>query len=95
MNPSYGINYQKAGHDLMSIDELAVLDGSKCIVQLRGVRPFLSKKYDLTKHPNYKLTADYSKRNLFDIEKFLKQQHNMILKPDDEYYVVDDIDEEM
>lgn len=94
MNPSYGINYQKAGHDLMSIDEIAVMDGSKCIVQLRGVRPFLSKKYDLTKHPRYKLTADYDKRNLFDIEKFLRQKHNMVLNPDDEYYVIDEIDEE-
>lgn len=88
-NPSYGINYQKAGHDLMSIDELAVMDGAKCIVQLRGVRPFLSKKYDLTVHPRYRLTADYSKKNLFDIEKYLKRKDNLILKADDEYEVID------
>ena len=84
---SYNLNYQKLGKDLMSIDELAVMDGSKCIVQLRGVRPFFSDKYDLTQHPNYKLTADYDKRNYFDIEKFLK--HNLILKADDEYEVID------
>jgi len=89
MQPSYGINYQKAAHDLLSIDELAVLDGSKCIVQLRGVRPFLSKKYDLTKHPNYPQTADYDKRNLFDIEKFLKQKDSFILKPDDMFEVIE------
>lgn len=87
MNPFFGINYQKAAHDLMSIDELAVMDGSKCIVQLRGVRPFFSKKYDLTKHPNYMLTADYDKRNLFDIEKFLA--HKVTLRPNDEYQVID------
>jgi len=88
-NPSYGINYQKAGHDLMSIDELAVMDGAKCIVQLRGVRPFLSKKYDLTVHPRYHLTADYSKKNIFDIAKYLKRKDNLILKADDEYEVID------
>ena len=75
----------------MSIDELAVMDGSKCIVQVRGVRPFLSDKYDLTKHPNYPLTADADKRNWFDIEKFL--DHNLILNPDDEYEVIE-LDEE-
>ena len=85
------MNYQKLGHDLMSIDELAVMDGGKCIVQVRGVRPFLSDKYDLTQHPNYKLTADYDKKNWFDIEKFLN--HNLILEPDDEYEVIE-IDEE-
>jgi len=84
---SYNMNYQKLGHDLMSIDELAVMDGSKCIVQVRGVRPFLSDKYDLTQHPNYKYTADADKRNWFDIEKFLN--HNLILKPDDEYEVIE------
>ncbi|SCY23424.1 type IV secretion system protein VirD4 [Butyrivibrio hungatei] len=88
---SYNMNYQKLGHDLMSIDELAVMDGSKCIVQVRGVRPFLSDKYDLTQHPNYPLTADADKRNWFDIEKFL--DHNLILKPDDEYEVIE-LDEE-
>nr|MCR4929492.1 conjugal transfer protein TraG [Lachnospiraceae bacterium] len=75
------------GHDLMSIDELAVMDGSKCIVQVRGVRPFLSDKYDLTKHPRYSLTSDADERNWFDIEKFLK--HKLVLKPDDVYEVVD------
>ena len=84
---SYNMNYQKLGHDLMSIDELAVMDGGKCIVQVRGVRPFLSSKYDLTQHPNYLLTADADKRNLFDIEKFLN--HNLILKPDDKYEVIE------
>ena len=87
MSPSYNMNYQKLAHDLMSIDELAVMDGSKCIVQIRGVRPFLSDKYDLTQHPNYKLTADYDKRNYFDVVKFLS--HNLILKADDEYQVID------
>ncbi len=86
-SPSYNMNYQKLGHDLMSIDELAVMDGSKCIVQIRGVRPFLSDKYDLTKHPKYPLTSDSDKRNWFDIEKFLN--HNLILKPDDEYVVIE------
>ena len=86
-SPSYNMNYQKLGHDLMSIDELAVMDGSKCIVQIRGVRPFLSDKYDLTKHPKYPLTSDSDKRNWFDIEKFLN--HNLILKPDDEYTVIE------
>ena len=86
-SPSYGTNYQKAGHDLASVDELAVLDGGKCILQLRGVRPFKSDKYDLTQHPNYKLTAGYDKRNTFNIEKFLDRR--LKLKPDDEYEVID------
>lgn len=84
----YNMNYQKLGHDLMSIDELAVMDGSKCIVQVRGVRPFLSDKYDLTKHPKYHLTADADKRNWFDIEKFLKTKDNLILKADDQFTVI-------
>ena len=84
---SYNMNYQKLGHDLMSIDELAVMDGSKCIVQVRGVRPFLSDKYDLTKHPKYYLTADADKKNWFDIEKFLS--HKVKLKPDDVYEVIE------
>lgn len=84
---SYNMNYQKLGHDLMSIDELAVMDGGKCIVQVRGIRPFLSDKYDLTQHPKYPLTADADKRNRFDIEKFL--DHNLILKPDDQYEVIE------
>ena len=70
------------GHELLSRDELAVLDGGKCILQLRGVRPFLSDKYDLTQHPNYKLTSDYDPKNTFDIEKYLST--NLILKPEDE-----------
>ena len=83
---SHSLNYQKLGHDLLSVDELAVLDGSKCILQLRGVRPFLSEKYDLTKHPNYPLTSDADKKNAFDIEKFLN--HKLTLKPEDRYTVV-------
>ena len=84
---SYNLNYQKLGKDLMSVDELAVMDGSKCIVQIRGVRPFFSDKYDLTQHPDYRLTADYDKRNWFDVEKFLS--HKLILKADDEYEVIE------
>ena len=72
-SPSYGLNYQKLGKDLASVDELAVLDGSKCILQLRGVRPFLSDKYDLTQHPNYKYTSDFDKRIEFNIEQFLSR----------------------
>ena len=85
-SPSYGTNYQKLGKELMSRDELAVLNGSKCILQLRGVRPFLSDKYDLTQHPMYKYTADYDKRYTFDIEKYLNRR--MKLKADDEYEVI-------
>ncbi len=77
---SHSLNYQKTGKELMSMDEISVLDGSKCILQLRGVRPFLSNKYDLTKHPKYNLTSDADERNLFDIEKFLA--HKMKIKPD-------------
>ena len=86
---SYNMNYQKLGHDLMSIDELAVMDGSKCIVQVRGVRPFFSDKYNLTKHPMYYLTADADKRNWFDIENFLKKKDNFILKADDQFMVIE------
>ena len=86
-SPSYGTNYQKLGHELMSRDELAVLDGGKCILQLRGVRPFLSDKYDLTQHPNYKLTSDYDSKNTFDIEKYLNR--NTKIHPGDEFIVVD------
>ena len=74
-------NYQKLGKELMSVDELAVLDGGKCILQLRGVRPFLSDKYDITKHPNYKLTADFDERNTFDVQEYL--QHRLKLKGDE------------
>ena len=86
-SPSYGTNYQKLGHELMSRDELAVLDGGKCILQLRGVRPFLSDKYDLTQHPNYKLTSDYDSKNALDIEKFLNRKEK--LHPDDTFITVD------
>ena len=84
---SHSLNYQKLGKDLMSIDELSVLDGGKCILQLRGVRPFLSDKYDLTQHPNYKYTSDYDSKNAFDIEKFLNRK--LKLKANDVYDVVD------
>jgi type IV secretion system protein VirD4 len=89
---SYNMNYQKLGRDLMSVDELQVMDGGKCIVQVRGVRPFLSDKYDLTQHPNYKYTADADKNNWFDVEKYLN--HELELKPDDEYEVIDVKDED-
>ena len=78
---SHSLNYQKLGKELMSQDELAVMDGGKCILQLRGVRPFLSEKFDITKHPNYKYLSDYDKKNAFDIERFLS--HRLKLKPDD------------
>ena len=86
-SPSYGTNYSKLGHELLSRDELAVLDGGKCILQLRGVRPFLSDKYDLTQHPNFKLTADYDPKNTFDIEKYLNRKEK--IQPGDEFIVVD------
>ena len=71
---SFGLNYQKTGKELMSQDEITVMDGSKCIFQLRGVRPFLSDKYDITKHKNYRLLEDYDKKNLFDIESYMKRK---------------------
>ena len=86
-SPSYGTSFQKLGHELLSRDELAVLDGGKCILQLRGVRPFLSDKYDLTQHPNYKLTSDYDAKNTFDIEKYLNRKEK--IHPGDEFIVVD------
>ena len=86
-SPSYGTTFQKMGHELLSRDELAVLDGGKCILQLRGVRPFLSDKYDLTQHPNYKLTSDYDPKNTFDIEKYLNRKETIY--PGDEFIVVD------
>ena len=86
-SPSYGTSFQKLGHELLSRDELAVLDGGKCILQLRGVRPFLSDKYDLTQHPNYKLTSDYDPKNKFDIEKYLNRKAK--IQPGDEFIVVD------
>ena len=84
---SHSLNYQKTGKELMSMDELSVLDGSKCILQLRGVRPFLSNKYDLTKHPKFGLTSDADEKNLFDVEKFLS--HKLRVKPDDTVEVYD------
>ena len=86
-SPSYGTTFQKMGHELLSRDELAVLDGGKCILQLRGVRPFLSDKYDLTQHPNYKLTSDYNPKNTFDIEKYLNRKEK--IHPGDEFIVMD------
>ena len=86
-SPSYGTTFQKMGHELLSRDELAVLDGGKCILQLRGVRPFLSDKYDLTQHPNYELTSDYNPKNTFDIEKYLNRKEK--IHPGDEFIVMD------
>ena len=86
-SPSYGTTFQKMGHELLSRDELAVLDGGKCILQLRGVRPFLSDKYDLTQHPNYKYTSDYDPKNALDIEKFLNRKEK--INPNDEFVVID------
>ena len=84
---SHSLNYQKLGKELMSQDELAVLNGGKCILQLRGVRPFLSDKYDITKHPNYKHLSDANPKNAFDIEKFLSTK--LKLKPEEEFEVFD------
>ena len=87
---SYGLNYQKLGKELMTQDELAVMDGGKCILQLRGVRPFFSDKYDITAHPRYKYLADYDKKNEFDIERFLKHRPTVV-KPDEvfDYYNIE------
>ena len=85
-SPSYGTNYQKLGKELMSRDELAVMNGSKCVLQLRGVRPFLSDKYDITQHPNYKYTSDFDKKYTFDIEKYLNRR--MKLKAEEEFDVI-------
>ena len=86
-SPSYGTTFQKMGHELLSRDELAVLDGGMCFLLLRGVRPFLSDKYDLTQHPNYKFTSDYDPKNTFDIEKYLNRKAK--IHPGDEFIVVD------
>ena len=86
-NNSYGLNYQKTGKQLMSEDEIAVMDGSKCILQLRGVRPFLSNKYDITKHPKYKLLSDFDKRNAFDIEKY--RSRKLVVKPTEAFDLYD------
>jgi type IV secretion system protein VirD4 len=82
---SYGLNYQKTGKALMTTDELAVMDGSKCIMQLRGVRPFLSDKFDITKHKRYRELADYDKKNAFDIEQYMSRR--LRLKPNDQVEV--------
>ena len=83
---SHGLNYQKLGKELMSQDELAVMDGGKCIYMLRGVRPFLSEKYDLTRHPNYQYTADADPKNVFDMERYMKRQRTVV-KPGDTFEV--------
>ena len=85
---SYGLNYQKTGKELMSQDEIAVMDGSKCIMQLRGVRPFFSDKFDITKHKQYTLLSDYDKKNEFDIEKYVKNRNRLRFKRND---VVDEV----
>ena len=84
---SHGQNFQKLGKELASVDELAVLDGSKCILQLRGVRPFMSDKYDITKHPNYKYLSDFDKKNAFNIERFLSTK--LKLKPGEKFEAFD------
>lgn len=91
---SHSLNYQKLGRELMSVDDLATLDGGKCILQVRGLRPFLSDKYDITKHPNYKYLSDADKRNTFDVEKYISRR--LKLGADEEYdvYEIDDLDEE-
>ena len=87
---SYGTNYQKLGKELMSQDELSVMDGGKCILQLRGVRPFLSDKYDITKHPRYKMLSDYDKKNVFDMEKYMKRRKPVVAKDEVfDYYKID------
>ena len=91
---SHGLNYQKLGKELMTQDEIAVMDGGKCILQLRGVRPFFSDKYDITKHPNYKYLSDANKKNAFDIERYMKRQP-VAIKPDEAFdiYEIDLPDE--
>lgn len=90
---SHSLNYQKLGKELMTQDEIAVMDGGKCILQLRGVRPFFSDKYDITKHPRYKYLSDYDKKNAFDIEKYRKRRPP-IVRPDEvfDYYEIDAAD---
>jgi type IV secretion system protein VirD4 len=94
-HPSYSMNYQKLGKPLMSVDELSVLDGSKCVLQLRGVRPFLSDKYDITKHKNYRFLSDSNLKNAFDIGKYVSTR--LKVDPDEEYTIVNYVapDEEM
>jgi type IV secretion system protein VirD4 len=85
-SPSYGKNYQKLGKELMTMDELAVMDGGSCILQIRGVRPFLSQKYDITRHPLYRQLGDYDKKNRFDVERFLNTK--LSIKPEDKFRVL-------
>ena len=82
---SYGLNYQKTGKELMSRDELAVMDGNKCILQLRGVRPFYSDKFDITKHKRYKQLSDYDKKNEFHVEEYMKHQMEVRLEPEEQF----------
>ena len=82
---SYGLNYQKTGKELMSRDELAVMDGNKCILQLRGVRPFYSDKFDITKHKRYKQLSDYDKKNEFHVEEYMKHQMEVRLSPEEAF----------
>ena len=93
-SPSYSRNFQKLGKDLMTMDELAVMDGAYCVLQVRGVRPFLSKKYDITRHPLYKYLSDFDKRNAFDVEKYLNTK--LTVKPHDVFEVFEvEMDEAM
>lgn len=90
---SYGLNYQKTGKELMSRDELAVMDGNKCILQLRGVRPFFSDKFDITRHKRYRELADYDKKNTFDVELYLKRRLRMRMDQEVELYEVEGSEE--
>ena len=92
-SPSFGTNYQKTGKELMSRDELAVMDGSKCILQLRGVRPFLSDKFDITKHKRYKELSDFDKKNEFDVERYLKHELRLLTTEEFDLYEVDVTDQ--
>ena len=91
---SHSLNYQKLGKALMSVDELAVMDGGKCILQLRGVRPFLSDKYDITAHPNYKYLSDFDPKNAFNIEKYLHHQLKLRLEEECAVFEVNVSDED-
>lgn len=86
---SYGLNYQKTGKELMSRDELSVMDGNKCILQLRGVRPFLSDKFDITRHKRYKELSDFDKKNAFDVEAYMKRQLRLRVKEEFDMFEVD------
>ena len=86
---SFGLNYQKLGKELMSRDELKVMDGGKCILEIRGARPFYSDKFDITKHKNYKMLSDYNKKNAFDVEKYLKRKDRIKLKKDMKVKVIE------